>query len=109
VSGAIDPGRFRQRLMLRRLVETPDSAGGFDSAWSDVAQVWARIEPVSDLAEERAGTREAAVTHAISVRQRDGIVAGARFQLGTRAFDIASVRDPDESGRYFLCACREAK
>lgn len=109
MTGAIDPGRFRQRLVLRHLLETPDGAGGYDSVWTDVYPVWAEIRPLSSLAEERAGTRETAITHEISVRRRDGVDPGARFAQASRAFDILSVRDPDESGRYLLCSCREAR
>ena len=52
---------------------------------------------------ELAGNRDVGVNHEIVVRKRTGVIAGARFVLGTRRFDIVAAHDPDETGRYLIC------
>ena len=105
----LDPGRLRWRLSYETLVETPDGQGGFEAEWQHQFDVPAAIRPLSASAAERAGTREAAVSHEITLRFRDGIAAGGRFTKAGRAFEIVAVRDPDETGRYLVCDCREPK
>jgi len=105
----LDPGRLRWRLQYESLVETPDGQGGFEAAWQHQFDVQAAIRPLAAGATERAGTREAAISHEITLRSRDDIAAGARFAKAGRVFEIVGVRDPDETGRYLVCDCREPK
>ncbi|GIL03330.1 MAG: hypothetical protein BroJett030_32290 [Alphaproteobacteria bacterium] len=109
MTGAIDPGRLRARLEYETLVEMPDGQGGYEASWVKQFDVWAAIRPLAGAAPEEAGTRQAVTTHEIIVRKRAGIVAGARFRLGPRLFDIAAAHDPDETGRYLTCRCRETR
>jgi SPP1 family predicted phage head-tail adaptor len=108
MTGAIDPGRLRHRLMLRAPIETPDGSGGFSIAWQDQFECWASIRPLVESTLELAGNRDVGVSHEIIVRKRTGIIPGARFALGARVFDILGAFDPDETGRYLQCRCRES-
>ena len=105
---AIDAGALRFRLQFEVLVETPDGQGGFAASWQKQFDVWAAIRPLGASADEAADTRRPTTLHDVIVRRRDGIVAGARFRLGDRLFDIEGAYDPDETGRYLTCRCREA-
>ncbi|WP_345900132.1 head-tail adaptor protein, partial [Martelella sp. UBA3392] len=42
-----DPGAFSARLDLMAPTFTPDGQGGATESWSEVAKLWARVEPVS--------------------------------------------------------------
>ena len=107
MTGIVDPGRLRMRLEYETLVETPDGQAGYASNWVKQFDVWAAIRPAGSAAAEEAGTRQRVTSHEIIVRKRDGVVAGARFRLGSRLFDIDAAYDPDETGRYLSCRCRE--
>lgn len=104
-----DPGAFAARLVLERPVETPDGQGGVMRTFEPLGAVWARIEPVTALARETAGSQRMTVTHRIHLRARDDLRAAMRFRKGGRLFSIHTVFDPDESGRYRVCDCEEEK
>lgn len=99
-----DPGRLSARLLLERPVPVSDGQGG---AAETVASVWALVTPLAAKVEERAGAETVEITHEIWVRRRGDLVSGMRFVKGNRHFTVESVRDPDESGRYLACRCRE--
>ena len=103
----IDPGRFRRELTLSRLVPVPDGAGGYTESWTDEATLFAALEPVAERS-VRAGQQALEhVTHRVTMRFRAGVEAGMRFTAGARTFDIVTVHDPDESGRYLVATVRE--
>ncbi|MBN9244184.1 MAG: phage head closure protein [Mesorhizobium sp.] len=104
----VDPGALRTRLVLQTVTAVSDGLGGFAESWSDVATVFARIEPVSADSRFGAGQTLEAVTHRITLRHRGDVEADMRFAGGDRCFRIVTVHDPDESGRYLLCRTREA-
>lgn len=102
-----DPGALTARLRLERPVERPDGQGGATVDFETVADLWARIEPLTADVEEVAGAGRVIVTHHVWLRFRTEVAAGMRLIKGTRRFAIESVRDPDETGRFLLCRCRE--
>ena len=106
---AIDPGALAARLVLERPEETPDGQGGVERSFAALATVWGRIEPVSARAAEVAGTLPVTVTHRIWLRHRADLAGGMRFRKGARIFTVLAFRDPDETGRYIVCGCEEAK
>lgn len=103
----IDPGALRSELSLQQATLTADGLGGHAESWSEIATLFARVEPVS------AGTRFGAdqtvetVTHRITVRFRADLASGMRLAHGGRIFEVVSVHDPDETGRYLVCRARE--
>jgi len=103
----VEPGALRSRLVLQSVTAVPDGLGGFAENWVDVATVFARLEPVSADSRFGAGQTLETVTHRVTLRHRPGIEAGMRFAAGGRHFEIVTVHDPDESGRYLLCRTRE--
>lgn len=102
-----DPGALTARLRLERPVESPDGQGGATVGFETVADLWARIEPLSADVEEVAAAGRVIVSHHVWLRFRADLAAGMRLIKGTRRFAIESVRDPDETGRYLVCRCRE--
>jgi SPP1 family predicted phage head-tail adaptor len=56
-----------------------------------------------------AGTLPVTVTHRIWLRHRADLAGGMRFRKGARIFTVLAFRDPDETGRYIVCGCEEAK
>jgi SPP1 family predicted phage head-tail adaptor len=103
----IDPGAFRTELSLQQAALTADDMGGHAETWTEIATVFAMVEPVSAEARFGAGQTLEAVTHRITLRQRPEIASGMRFVRGERVFNIVEVHDSDETGRYFVCRAKE--
>ena len=102
-----DPGQLTSRLDLEIAVEVPDGQGGVTRSHAVASSHWARIEPLSAELAELGNSERQAVTHRIWIRRAEGVVAGRRFRKGARVFDIVTVHDPDETGRYLVCRARE--
>jgi SPP1 family predicted phage head-tail adaptor len=103
----IDPGALRHELLLQAAGLTPDGLGGHDTEWTEVATVFGLLEPVAQKANFGAGQTLEENTHRITIRHRQDVASGMRLAKQDRVFDIASVHDPDESGRYLVCLVRE--
>jgi SPP1 family predicted phage head-tail adaptor len=105
----IDPGMLSTRLELEEAVETTDGQGGVTRAWAPVAALWGRLESVSAFSEEVASGLRQRLTHRVTLRFRADVAAGMRLTRRERVFEIRTVRDPDESGRYLVCQCEEIR
>jgi SPP1 family predicted phage head-tail adaptor len=104
---SIDPGRFRSELVLEQVNDVSDGMGGEVETWSAVATLFAHVEPVSAKSAFGADQTLETVTHLVTLRQGEDVRSGMRFTKDTRMFDILTVYDPDETGRYFQCESRE--
>ncbi len=100
-------GKLRHRVTLEQPVDTDDGAGGLTRAWTDVATLWARIEPLS--ADERVAAEriEAAADTRITVRWRADVTSAMRFSFGARVFEIRGLTDREERHRFLDCLCEE--
>ena len=105
----IDPGRFSHELALETATRTPDGAGGYTENWSEVATLFARIDPVVAANRFGADKHTVTVTHRVTLRSRPDIVHGMRLSKRERKFEIITVHDPDETGRYLVCQVREER
>jgi len=103
----IDPGELRTEIVLEACTTEPDGFGGFSEIWTATATLFAMIEPVSATSVFGADQTLETTTHRITVRHRGGVASGMRFVKGTRIFEIVTVHDPDESGRYLVCRVTE--
>lgn len=105
----IDPGTFRHELALEVATRAPDGAGGYTETWSEVATLFGRIDPVSAANRFGADKRTVTVTHRVTLRSRGDIAHGMRLCRQERVFEIITVHDPDETGRYLVCEVREER
>ena len=103
----IDPGPLRSECALEACPPVADAIGGHTENWVEIATVFALIEPVSAASIFGAGQTLETVTHRITMRQRSGVASGMRFDRQGRIFNIVTVHDPDDTGRYLVCRVRE--
>lgn len=103
----IDPGELRHELVLESATTTPDGYGGTTESWATAATLFVRMEPQSAGRALNTGQIVRTVTHRMTVRQDASVESGMRFRKGDRIFDILTVYDPDETGRYFFCETSE--
>jgi SPP1 family predicted phage head-tail adaptor len=103
----IDPGDLRIELALEEMIPVPDGAGGFGESWTEIATLFAKLEPVA--ARDRFGADQALeeVTHRVTIRHRADVASGMRLARGARTLLILTVHDPDETGRYLVLRTRE--
>jgi len=98
---------MRERVVLEEPVAVADGAGGSIVSWVEVAEVWAAIRPRGANEGVDAGGIGGRVTHDITIRFRDGVVAPRRFRIGARLFDIKSVIDVENAHRFLKCLVEE--
>jgi len=104
----VDPGSLRSELSLQACTVVPDGFGGHVEDWGEVATVFGRIEPVSATSVFGPDQTIETVTHRVTIRGRAGVTSGMRFARQGKVFEIVTVHDPDDSGRYLVCRVREA-
>lgn len=104
----IDPGALRHEMVLEAADRVPDGMGGFAEEWAEAAILFGMVEPAGAMARVGADQMLRTISHKITVRHRDGIESGMRLRRRERLFDIVTVHDPDETGRYLVLGAREA-
>lgn len=103
----IDPGRLSRRLVLEAPTAAPDGAGGIVTGFRTVARLFAAVDPLGPAEQEDTGFATWSRRLQVTLRYRSDLATGQRFRLGSRILVLESVTDPDETGRYLTCICRE--
>ncbi len=103
----VKAGRLRHRVTLQNAADTADGGGGFTTTWSDVATVWAAIEPLKSRERLFAQQLETPVTHRVTIRYRAGVTAKMRLKFGARVFNIRGVINAGERDRTLELLCEE--
>jgi SPP1 family predicted phage head-tail adaptor len=100
-------GALRQRVTLEAPVDTPDDSGSMTRSYAPLAQIWAKLTPLSGEARFVAEREEQAITCVVLIRWRADVTSRMRLVAGARALLIHSVYDPDGRRRFLLCRCEE--
>lgn len=103
----IDPGAFRDELSLQECQTVYDATGGYAENWNETAKLFAKIEPARASSTFDADQTIETMTHEITTRWQPGVASGMRMIKDNRIFEIRTVYDPDESGRYLVCGAVE--
>lgn len=107
-------GQLRHRVTIQKLgTRIDDGTGGGSIPFTDVAEVYASIDPLSGNELLRAEQFEASLTHRIRTRYVAGVHPSYRvlyvdeYADSTRVFDIKQVIDPEERHRELELMCEE--
>lgn len=103
----IEAGRLRHRLVLERPTGEADGAGGLEPGMEPGEAIYGLVEPLEPLALNDTGFAMPGQRLAVTIRFRPGLAAGDRFRHGARLLVVESAFDPDETGRFIRCLCRE--
>jgi SPP1 family predicted phage head-tail adaptor len=96
-------GRLRHKVSLQQLTETQNQeTGAMVKAWIEVAEVWARIEPLSAREFIAASATQSEVTARITIRYRAGVTAKMRIVYRDKIYNIAGVLADPKSGLEYL-------
>ena len=82
-----------------------DAMGAPDTAWADVATVYADVRNLSGRALFAAQEAQSEVTATIEIRYRAGVTAAMRAVHSGVVYDIKAVIDPDACKERLLLQC----
>jgi SPP1 family predicted phage head-tail adaptor len=104
---SLEAGRLNKRVTLQSHGITQDANGTPVEGWSDVATVWAAVEPLSGREFFAAAQVQAEQMQRITIRYRAGIDTAMRVAWAGRLFDITAVIDWRERHEFLQLMCRE--
>ena len=108
-------GSMRHRITIQRYAATDDDAGGSTLAWSNVSDIYAKIQP-SKVQESLFSEQMREVTsHLITIRYRADLTHKDRLfhsvtrngTTFTRTFAIKGIKDVENQHRFIQIAAEE--
>ncbi|NVO27768.1 head-tail adaptor protein [Donghicola sp. C2-DW-16] len=104
--------RLTQEVTLEARSQVPDGAGGFQSGWAALGQLWAEMRAgpgrsASGPAVEVSLSRYQFVVRAAPVGDVQRPLAGQRFTMDGRVWNIEAVTELGTDGRYLTCHTTE--
>lgn len=100
-------GRLNKRITIQTRTDPQDAGGAGIPTWTDLATVWASIEPLKGRELIAADAANSEVSGNIRIRYRAGVSASSRVKYGARYYDVLAVINTDERGRELLLQVRE--
>jgi len=99
---SLDAGKLNQRVTLQAFSTERDSEGAVTEEWTDVATVWASVEPLSAREFVQAAATQSKVTARIVIRYRDDVVPTMRAVHRGKTYNIEGVLPDKDSGLEYL-------
>lgn len=101
-------GELNKLITLQAKAKVADDYGGFDVTWTDVGtNIWAAMWAKSGLEKSLSMQETMTITHHIRIRYRSAFSQAWRINFGNRYFNIVSIRNYEEKGRYLDLMCKE--
>lgn len=100
-------GDLRHRVVLQEKEITEDELKQQSETWTDIATVWAAIEPLSGREYFAARQANAEITAKITIRYRKDVTPDMHAVFGSRVFEIQSLVNPKERYEMLVLMCRE--
>lgn len=98
-------GELNKLVVVERVVETSDGAGGKSRDWQVLTRVWAKATPIGGGERLIAGTLRTKQGWRIEIRRRGDITITNRDRLrlpNGEVVNIGSIEDPDGSNRFLV-------
>lgn len=99
--------RLNKRVAIKQLTTTTDEYGQPLEVWTDIATVWAGIEPLQGREFFSAMQENAEVTTRIRIRHRTGIDRTMIVDYGGTQFEILYIIHPEFGKRELQLMCKE--
>lgn len=101
-------GERNRKVVLRAPNLTGDEGGGFSTgAPTDLATVWAQIQPLEGDEQLQAMQTGMQRPHRLTIEYRAGVTGITEIGYGARKFNVRSVTDPDEKHRELVILADE--
>ena len=92
-------GNMRERVTLQQATTTTDAFGGTIETFTDVGEVWARVEPVKSTERVVAGGVASIDDVLVHIRHRDDVAPTWRLVWKGSTYSIRGARNLDERKR----------
>lgn len=102
-------GKLNKRLMIESPDTDQNEYGERVGTFSEVATVWACIEPVSPREVPVAQGFAQTVSHKVTMRYRSFINTTHRLRMGSRVLEINGILNPAEANEDTVCFVTEVK
>jgi SPP1 family predicted phage head-tail adaptor len=106
-------GRLRHRVTLQSRDDIRGSTGEMTFSWSDLAEVWASVEPVAGREFFAAAQVQSNVDTRIRIRYRPGLTEKIRVKFASdpaslypEYFDVVAVLNQNERDREIHLMCK---
>lgn len=96
----ITAGQLKRRIILHRLQTVPDGSGGVKTAWTQVAQPWAKIKPKSGSEKLHADRLDATGLATVIIRYREDITESDKMVYKGEDYQIRSIIDIEEMHQW---------
>lgn len=100
-------GALRARIIIEREDPTGNDGGSYAPNWTQVANLWAQIEPVTGRVVRQGERLESHITHRVTLRYRTDITAGMRIVCGAQLLTIQAVLDLGARHRFLQLLAQE--
>jgi len=99
---SLEAGRLRHRVSIERIARTQDPVtGAIAETWTEIAKVWAAVEPLSAREFVQSAAGQAEVTARITIRTRDILATDRIIHRGT-VYNIRGVLADKDSGLEYI-------
>jgi len=104
--------RLNRKLKLETAYRTRDDAGGYETTWAVLGELWCAVKAGTASEAEVAGLPISTAPYKITVRAApfgaaSRPVAGQQMRDGERVFRLLAVTEADEGAKYLTCFARE--
>lgn len=101
-------GKLRHRITIEQpTAGSADVYGERDDSWSEFAERWASVEPLTGREFFAAQQVQSAVTHKVILRHLEGVTEQMRIKHDSRYLYVISVRNIAERDRMLELLCAE--
>jgi len=104
----MNPGELNCRITLQQETKLTDGQGGYATAYTPSAVVWAKVITVTAKTTDQYEQMVPELWHRIIIRYRRDVVVTDRIQYGSRVFEqIGPPIDEGEKHAFLRLECRE--
>ena len=98
----LDSGKLRHRISIERIERTQHPVtGAIAETWTEIAKVWAAVEPLSAREFVQSAAEQTEVTARITIRTRDILATDRIIHRGT-VYNIRGALADKDSGFEYL-------
>lgn len=99
--------RLNKRITIQTKTITSDGFGSHNEVWTNLAIVWAEINPISNKNVFEANKIDDKTTHIITIRYYASLTTKDRIKYGDRIFNIIGIINPLENNKIMQIKVEE--
>jgi SPP1 family predicted phage head-tail adaptor len=93
-------GALRDRITIRRRVESRDATGGLDRTWTTLAEIWAQVISINGREEMIGNVLQGISTFQVTIRYRNDLKASDQILWNGRELNVLAAEDREGRRRW---------